>query len=52
MLDADRFVAESRTYPGPHSESRDAEIRSVIKSDFGGTITKVEDAVLHLFTRI
>lgn len=51
VLDADRFVAESRTYPGPHSENRDAEIRCLINKDFGGAITKVEDAVLHLYTR-
>lgn len=51
ILDADTFVAESRTYPGPHSDSRDSEIRSLITRRFDGAITKVEDAVLYLFFR-
>lgn len=50
-LDADTFVALARTYPGPHSDAHDKKIRSLINDDFGGTVIKVEDAVLHLFTR-
>jgi len=45
-------VALTRTYGGPQSESHDAEIRSLIVRDFGGAVVKVEDAVLHLFSRI
>lgn len=52
VLDADTFVALTRTYGGPQSESHDAEIRSLIVRDFGGAVVKVEDAVLHLFSRI
>lgn len=51
ILDADTFVAESRTYPGPHSDRHDTEIHSLITRDFGGAVTKIEDAVLHLFSR-
>ena len=50
-LDADTFIAETRTYPGPHSEERDQMFRSLIDGRFGGSITKVEDAVLYQYER-
>jgi SAM-dependent methyltransferase len=51
-LDADTFIAESRTYPGPHTEERATAIRELIDRELGGTISSVQDAVLHVFTRI
>jgi hypothetical protein len=51
-LDADFFIALTRTYPGFHSETRDDQFRQVIDNELGGTITRVEDAVLHLARRV
>jgi SAM-dependent methyltransferase len=51
-LDADFFIALTRTYPGFHSETRDHQFRQVIDNEFGGSITRVEDAVLHLARRV
>lgn len=51
VLDADTFIAETRTYPGPHSEERDRMFRTLIEERFAGSITKVEDAVLYLYER-
>ncbi len=50
-LDADSFIALTRTYPGFHTSERDAAYRQLIDNDFGGSITRVEDAVLHLARR-
>lgn len=51
LLNADTFTAEHRTYPGPHSDASDQKVRTVINERFGGAVTKIEDAVLHLFRR-
>lgn len=51
-LNADDFIALTRTYPGALDEVHEAEIRSLINNDFEGAITKIEDAVLHLFHRV
>jgi SAM-dependent methyltransferase len=50
-LDAATFVAVTRTYGGAHDDDRDEMLRRMIDDDFGGTVTKVEDAVLYLARR-
>lgn len=51
-LDAETFIGLTRTYPGFHSEERDRQFRQIIDDDFAGSVTRVEDAVLHLTRRI
>jgi SAM-dependent methyltransferase len=51
VLDAASFIALTRTYPGFHSAKRDEQFRHTIDDKFGGTVTRVEDAVLHLTRR-
>jgi SAM-dependent methyltransferase len=51
QFDADRFVAVARTYPGLHSDDHFDRIRHLIDHDFGGQITKIQDAVLYLYRR-
>ncbi len=50
-LDARTFVDVTRTYGGARSDVQYAEIERIIDEGFGGRITKVEDAVLHLCLR-
>ena len=50
-LDAATFVAVTRTYGGPHHLDRDAIIKTIINEDLGGTVTKIENAVLNLAHR-
>ena len=50
-LDAETYIAVTRTYGGDHSEGHDRMIRRIIDEDLGGTVTKVEDAVLFLVRR-
>jgi SAM-dependent methyltransferase len=50
-LDADSFVAVTRTYGGDHTVERDRLVRQLIEVEFGGAVTKVEDAVLYLARR-
>jgi hypothetical protein len=50
-LDAESFVAVTRTYGGHHASERDQLIRHLIENEFGGEVTKVEDAVLYLARR-
>ena len=47
-LDADTYVAVSRTYGGQRSDAQYEALRYVISDEFGGSIEKVEDAVVHL----
>jgi SAM-dependent methyltransferase len=49
-LDAATFVAVTRTYGGTHSDGRDAILTRLVQ-DAGGTVTKVEEAVLYLARR-
>lgn len=51
VLDADFFIGLTRTYPGFHTEKRDEQFRQIIDNECGGSITRVEDAVLHLSRR-
>jgi SAM-dependent methyltransferase len=50
-LDAESFIAVTRTYGGHHSSERDEVVRQLIEDEFGGEVTKVEDAVLYLARR-
>jgi SAM-dependent methyltransferase len=50
-LDADSFIAVTRTYGGHHTTERDQLIRQLIEDEFDGEVTKVEDAVLYLAIR-
>jgi SAM-dependent methyltransferase len=50
-LDAETFVGLTRTYPGFHTPKRDTRFQQIIDNDFGGSVTRIEDAVLYLFRR-
>ena len=47
-LDAATFVEVSRTYGGQRSDQQYDALREVISDEFGGRVTKTEDAVVHL----
>jgi len=51
VLDADFFIGLNRTYPGFHTDKRDEQFRQIIDNEFGGSVTRVEDAVLYLSRR-
>jgi SAM-dependent methyltransferase len=51
-LDASTFVAVTKTYGGDHTAEQYQAIERIINVDFGGAITKVEDAALYLVTRL
>ncbi len=51
-LDAPTFVEVTRTYGGERSEAQYRAIEQLIEGEFGGSVTKVEDAVLHLAARL
>lgn len=50
-LDAETFIGLTRTYPGFHSSKRDAQFRQVVDGEFGGSVTRIEEAVLYLTRR-
>lgn len=50
-LDAATFVAVTRTYGGNHTTEQYRAIERIINDDFGGAVTKIEDAVLYLTRR-
>jgi SAM-dependent methyltransferase len=50
-LDAATFVEVSRTYGGQRSDEQYEALREVISDEFGGEVTKTEDAVVHLAQR-
>jgi hypothetical protein len=50
-LDASTFVAVSRTYGADYGAEHDRIIHRIIDDELGGTVTKVEDAVLYLARR-
>jgi SAM-dependent methyltransferase len=50
-LDAATFVAVTKTYGGHRTAEQYQAIERIIDEDFGGTITKAEEAVLYLATR-
>jgi SAM-dependent methyltransferase len=47
-LDADSYVEVSRTYGGQRSDEQYDLLREVMTDEFGGQVTKTEDAVVHL----
>ncbi len=51
VLDAASFIALTRTYPGFHTAKRDEQFQHIIDNEFGGAVTRVEDAVLYLTRR-
>jgi SAM-dependent methyltransferase len=51
-LDASTFVAVTQTYGGDHTAEQYRAIERIINDDFGGAITKVEDAALYLALRL
>jgi SAM-dependent methyltransferase len=50
-LDADTYVAVSRTYGGRRSDEQYDALRRVITDEFEGSVVKVEDAIVHLARR-
>ena len=50
-LDASTYVAVTRTYGGQRSEEQYEALARTIVEEFGGSITKVEDAVVYLAPR-
>lgn len=48
VLDSETFVAVTRTYGGTHTAERDESIRTIIDVEMGGTVTKIEEAVLKM----
>ncbi len=48
-LDARSFVEVTRTYGGHLSEPLLLEVEALIHDEFGGTVTKVEEAALHAY---
>lgn len=51
-LDASTFIAVTKTYGGDHTPEQFQAIERIINEDFGGVITKVEDAALYLSKRL
>ena len=50
-LDAATFVAVTKTYGGSHTVEQYRAIEQIINDQFGGAITKTEDAALYLAIR-
>jgi SAM-dependent methyltransferase len=50
-LDAPTYVAVTRTYGGQRSAEHYDALRRLITDEFGGSVTKIEDAVVHLARR-
>jgi hypothetical protein len=50
-LDASTFVAVTKTYGGQRTDEHYKAMAKVIDDEFGGSITKVEDAALYFWRR-
>jgi len=50
-LNADTFVAVTKTYGGHRTDDQYQAIERVINSEFGGAVAKVEDAALYMAQR-
>jgi Ribosomal RNA adenine dimethylase len=50
-LDASTYVSVTRTYGGERSEEQYEALATMIDREFGGSVIKVEDAVVHLTVR-
>lgn len=51
-LDADTFVEVTRTYGNHLGENVLADIAALINNEFGGTVTKVEEAAVYAYRRV
>ena len=51
-LDASTFVAVTKTYGGNYASEQLQAIEQIINEDFGGFVTKAEDAALYLSMRL
>jgi trans-aconitate methyltransferase len=51
-LDASTFSAVTKTYGGNNAAEQFQAIERIINEEFGGAVTKAEDAVLYLSTRL
>lgn len=51
-LDAEAFVAVTKTYGGDRTTEQYEAIERIINDDFGGSVIKVEDAVLYIAARL
>lgn len=50
-LDASTFVAVTKTYGGQRTNEQYEALAGVVNDEFGGSITKVEDAALYIWRR-
>jgi SAM-dependent methyltransferase len=50
-LDSSTYVAVSRTYGGRRTEEQYSALAKAIDEEFAGSVTKVEDAVVHVTSR-
>ena len=50
-LDAETFVAVTKTYGGHRTDQQYMVIKQIIDSEFGGAVEKVEDAALYIAQR-
>ncbi len=50
-LDAETFVAVTKTYGGHRTDQQYKVIKRIIDSEFGGAVEKVEDAALYIAQR-
>ncbi len=50
-LDASAFIEVTRTYGGERTDEQYEAIATAITEEFGGSVTKVEDAALYTWKR-
>jgi SAM-dependent methyltransferase len=50
-LDASTFVAVTKTYGGQRSDEEYEAMARVVNDEFGGSVTKIEDAALYIWRR-
>jgi SAM-dependent methyltransferase len=51
ILDAETFVAVTKTYGGHRTDEQYGAIEKIINSEFGGAVKKTEDATLYIARR-
>ena len=51
-LDASTFIAVTKTYGGNYTAEQFQTIERIINEDFGGVVTKAEDAAIYLSIRL
>jgi trans-aconitate methyltransferase len=52
VLDASTFIAVTKTYGGNYTSEQFQAVEQIINEEFGGNVTKVEDAALYLSMRM